>query len=67
MNDLPGASTTTSNNNNAGYCVDSVEPKCNEIKRLIDEFKLMYTNKLVKLKNNKLLLQKLNNVSPFLF
>lgn len=49
------------NLNNTGYCVDSVEPKCSELKRLIDEFKLNFTNKLNQFKNNKTLIQKLNN------
>jgi len=48
--------------NNAGYCVDSVEPKCNELKRLIDEFKLKYATKLKLVNDNKLLTEKLNIV-----
>lgn len=52
----------SSSNNNAGYCVDSVEPKCNELKRLIDEFKLSYMQKLSIFKNNKIILKKLNLV-----
>ena len=43
-----------------GYCVDSVEPKCNEIKRLIGEFKTSFSIKLNMIKHNKLLVQKLN-------
>lgn len=45
---------------NTGYCVDSVEPKCSELKRLIDEFKFNYFKKLNSFKNNKLLVQKIN-------
>ncbi|CAF0750342.1 unnamed protein product [Brachionus calyciflorus] len=45
---------------NTGYCVDSVEPKCSELKRLIDEFKSSYLKKLNNLKINKSLSQKLN-------
>lgn len=45
-----------------GYCVDSVEPKCSELKRLIDEFKAGYLSKLNRFKNNKIILQRLNNV-----
>lgn len=48
-----------------GYCVDSVEPKCSELKRLIDEFKVGYLNKLNRFKNNKIILQRLNNVIIF--
>ena len=51
--------------NNAGYCVDSVEPKCNELKRLIDEFKFSYMQKLNIFKSNKIILKKLNIVSLF--
>lgn len=43
-----------------GYCIDSVEPKCSELKRLIDEFKSNYFKKLNGLRNNKLLVQKIN-------
>ena len=46
--------------NPTGYCVDSVEPKCNEIKRLIGEFKTNFSIKLNMIKHNKLLVQKLN-------
>lgn len=49
-------------NTNAGYCVDSVEPKCSELKRLIDEFKSNYSNKLDRFKSNRHLLQKFNSV-----
>ena len=56
-------STSNTNSNNAGYCVDSVEPKCNELKRLIDEFKFSYMQKLSIFKNNKIILKKLNLVS----
>lgn len=49
-----------------GYCVDSVEPKCSELKRLIDEFKIGYLSKLNRFKYNKLVMQRLNNVSVFL-
>jgi hypothetical protein len=48
---------------NTGYCVDSVEPKCSELKRLIDEFKVNYLSKLNRFKSNKCILQRLNNVS----
>ena len=47
---------------NNGYCVDSVEPKCNEIKRLIDEFKTNYLSKFSLIKSNRALNQKLLNV-----
>jgi hypothetical protein len=53
---------TTTSNNNAEYCVDSVEPKCNELKRLIEEFKLKYTTKIKLINDNKLLTEKLNIV-----
>jgi hypothetical protein len=56
---LPPLVTQTSNNN-AGYCVDSVEPKCSELKRLVDEFKISYKKKLNNFKNNKIILKKLN-------
>ena len=46
-----------------GYCIDSVEPKCNELKRLIDELKVEYANKLDTFKNKKELVHKLNSVS----
>ncbi len=45
-----------------GYCVDSVEPKCNELKRLIDEFKHGYATKLVTFRRNKAVIHKLNIV-----
>ncbi len=45
--------------NPTGYCVDSVEPKCNEIKRLIHEFKTNYLIKLNMIKHNRLLMHKL--------
>jgi hypothetical protein len=53
---------TNSSNNAGGYCVDSVEPKCNELKRLIDEFKYGYISKLNLFKKNRSMLQKLHNV-----
>jgi hypothetical protein len=53
---------TATSNNNAEYCVDSVEPKCNELKRLIEEFKLKYTTKIKLINDNKLLTEKLNIV-----
>ncbi len=46
--------------NPTGYCIDSVEPKCNEIKRLIHEFKTNYLIKLNMIKHNRLLMHKLN-------
>jgi len=46
-----------------GYCIDSVEPKCNELKRLIDELKVEYANKLDTFMNKKELIHKLNCVS----
>ncbi|RNA23699.1 guanine nucleotide exchange factor DBS isoform X4 [Brachionus plicatilis] len=49
-----------------GYCIDSVEPKCSELKRLIDEFKSSYFKKLNGLKNNKLLVQKISLVKQTL-
>lgn len=51
-----------SNATASGYCVDSIEPKCSELKRLIDEFKFGYLNKLNRFKSNKLILQRLNTV-----
>lgn len=50
---------------NTGYCVDSVEPKCNELKRLIDEFKFNYFKKLNNLKTNKTHVQKLTSAKEF--
>jgi hypothetical protein len=47
----------------SGYCVDSVEPKCSELKRLIDEFKLGYLAKLNALKLNRSLTKRLSSVS----
>lgn len=67
--DIVNTHHTTTNNatNNAGYCVDSVEPKCNELKRLIDEFKLKFASKIKLINDNKLLTEKLNIVSLSLF
>lgn len=48
--------------NPTGYCVDSVEPKCNEIKRLIHEFKTSYLIKLNMIKHNRTLMHRLNAV-----
>lgn len=50
-------------NNNSGYCVDSVEPKCNELKRLIEDFKIKYSNKIKLINDNRLLTEKLNIVT----
>lgn len=54
--------TNSSNNAGGGYCVDSVEPKCNELKRLIDEFKYGYITKLNLFRKNRSMLQKLQTV-----
>lgn len=61
------AALTNTNNATAtaGYCVDSVEPKCNEIKRLIDEIKLDYQSKLDLLKKTKQLVQRLNRIKDY--
>ena len=45
--------------NPTGYCVDSVEPKCNEIRRLIHEFKASYLIKLNMIKHNRSLAHRL--------
>ena len=50
-------------NINSGYCVDSVEPKCNELKRLIEDFKIKYSNKIKLINDNRLLTEKLNIVT----
>ena len=63
---LDSSSNVVSNAVNNGYCVDSVEPKCNEIKRLIDEFKTNYLSKFGTIKNNRVLTHKLNSVSKIL-
>ena len=52
---------------NAGYCIDSVEPKCNELKRLIEEVKLDYKNKIDAFKKTKYLIKKLNLVKEKFF
>ena len=40
-------------NNKSGYCIDSVEPKCFELKRYINEFKQNYEIKSTNLVQNK--------------
>jgi hypothetical protein len=53
------ATTSNSNSTGGGYCVDSVEPKCNELKRLVEEIRFTYNDKYQSIETNQKLLQKL--------
>ena len=65
--DVISNNQTNSSSNAGGYCVDSIEPKCNELKRLIDEFKYGYMSKLNLFRKNRSMLYKLQIVIFFIF
>jgi hypothetical protein len=65
--DVISNNQTNSSSNAGGYCVDSIEPKCNELKRLIDEFKYGYMSKLNLFRKNRSMLYKLQNVIFIIF
>ena len=59
------ASEIINENNKSGYCIDSVEPKCYELKRYINEFKQNFEIKWTNLKRNKNLYEQIHVLKDY--
>lgn len=64
LNDTLATVTSGTPAKNA-YCIDSIEPKCDEIKRCLNEFETTYESKLNGFNKNKILFSQLQVVKDY--